>query len=716
MLSPRGCASCWRLGFSEAIVCIAIVAAFAFPQPLAGQRARPSSPSVALSDADIATWARLLAMTDARAVADAVIDAALASESSPLRAAGALSIGQVRARAHAPRLIALLSDADTVVAANAAYALGLLRDTSNARALAMAVREAPVAVAVEAAWALGELGAAARPMIDSMLVAIAAPPPPPVPVSVPRASAKAAMQPPVEKAAPAPSPVSSRVTEALLLSSAKMRPVPVATVSPFLRSREPGVAWRAAYALSRVPSPAGVRALADQVLNPSLDVRANVARGLAKTAAGDTLAALARRSLDLLVESRDPHVRINAIRSLATYGAPARLAVVAATRDTNPNVRIAAALTLASVMDRDLVRWSWLWQSDTAFAYRKAVLDASMRTGVELPALREWRLSDDWRRRAALASAARVAPSADRGIEISLPLTREVDPRVRAAGYSALGQRIDSVPAIADSIKRGLMDRDPVVRAAAIRALSRRANVADAAYIATVYRRSVADTVNDAQVAAISYLSAAWRRDSASFTDSLRAAVAALPQPPDPEVTAAARGASVFTTWSSALPVVRPIAWYEEIVRRLIVPGLSGSRPSVELRTARGTITLELFPVDAPLTVNNFLSLAGAGYYGNTRFHRVVPNFVVQDGDPRGDGSGGPGYAIRDELNRNRYERGVLGMALSGPDTGGSQYFITHSAQPHLDGGYTVFGRVTRGFTALDSIVEGDGLIEVRIR
>jgi cyclophilin family peptidyl-prolyl cis-trans isomerase len=116
------------------------------------------------------------------------------------------------------------------------------------------------------------------------------------------------------------------------------------------------------------------------------------------------------------------------------------------------------------------------------------------------------------------------------------------------------------------------------------------------------------------------------------------------------------------------------------------------------------------------LTVNNFLSLTSAGFYRNTRFHRVVPNFVVQDGDPRGDGSGGPGYAIRDELNRLRYDRGALGMALSGPDTGGSQYFITHSAQPHLDGGYTVFGRMTGGFSVLDAIVEGDRLIEVRIR
>jgi cyclophilin family peptidyl-prolyl cis-trans isomerase len=91
---------------------------------------------------------------------------------------------------------------------------------------------------------------------------------------------------------------------------------------------------------------------------------------------------------------------------------------------------------------------------------------------------------------------------------------------------------------------------------------------------------------------------------------------------------------------------------------------------------------------------------------------RVVPNFVLQGGDPRNDMSGGPGYAIRDEINAHRYERGAVGMALSGPDTGGSQFFITHSAQPHLDGGYTVFGRVLRGMDAVADLVERGERVE----
>jgi cyclophilin family peptidyl-prolyl cis-trans isomerase len=145
----------------------------------------------------------------------------------------------------------------------------------------------------------------------------------------------------------------------------------------------------------------------------------------------------------------------------------------------------------------------------------------------------------------------------------------------------------------------------------------------------------------------------------------------------------------------------------------MVLPIVEGKRVTATLYTVRGPVTLELFGADAPITVWNFLSLARSGYYRNTRFHRVVPNFVAQDGDPRDDGNGGPGYAIRDEMNRHRYERGAVGMALSGPDTGGSQYFITHSPQPHLDGHYTVFGRVLRGYTVLDRIVQGDLIVRI---
>ena len=134
------------------------------------------------------------------------------------------------------------------------------------------------------------------------------------------------------------------------------------------------------------------------------------------------------------------------------------------------------------------------------------------------------------------------------------------------------------------------------------------------------------------------------------------------------------------------------------------------------VETEKGNFTIDLFPEDAPLTVDNFIKLARDDYFNGHAVHRVVPNFVMQDGDPRGDGNGGPGWSIRCEINMRPYDRGAVGMALSGKDTGGSQWFVTHSPQPHLDGGYTVFGHVNEiGMKVVDSIVRGDKIISIKI-
>ena len=124
---------------------------------------------------------------------------------------------------------------------------------------------------------------------------------------------------------------------------------------------------------------------------------------------------------------------------------------------------------------------------------------------------------------------------------------------------------------------------------------------------------------------------------------------------------------------------------------------------------------IELLPEEAPLTVDNFIKLARRQYFNGITIHRVVPNFVIQDGDPRGDGNGGPGYQIRCEINQMPYKRGAVGMALSGKDTGGSQWFVTHSPQPHLDGGYTVFGNIVAGIDVVDNIARGDVIRSIAI-
>ena len=132
--------------------------------------------------------------------------------------------------------------------------------------------------------------------------------------------------------------------------------------------------------------------------------------------------------------------------------------------------------------------------------------------------------------------------------------------------------------------------------------------------------------------------------------------------------------------------------------------------------TARGPIRVELLPDQAPLTVANFVNLARRGFYDGLGFHRVIADFMVQGGCPEGSGRGGPGYRFEDETgNGVRHERGVLSMANAGPNTNGSQFFITHVATPWLDGKHTVFGKVVEGLDVVDAIAQGDAIHSVKI-
>ena len=129
-----------------------------------------------------------------------------------------------------------------------------------------------------------------------------------------------------------------------------------------------------------------------------------------------------------------------------------------------------------------------------------------------------------------------------------------------------------------------------------------------------------------------------------------------------------------------------------------------------------GEIRLEFYPEDAPKTVENFVTLAKKGFYNGLNFHRVVPDFVVQGGCPKGNGTGGPGYTVPAEFNKNKHVRGSLAMARSqDPDSAGSQFYFTYGAQPHLDNNYTVFGKVTSGMEHVDSIRQGDRMTSITI-
>ncbi|HOI71973.1 MAG TPA: peptidylprolyl isomerase [Methanobacterium sp.] len=133
------------------------------------------------------------------------------------------------------------------------------------------------------------------------------------------------------------------------------------------------------------------------------------------------------------------------------------------------------------------------------------------------------------------------------------------------------------------------------------------------------------------------------------------------------------------------------------------------------IETEKGNIELELYDKEAPNTVANFEKLANSGFYNGLTFHRVIPDFVIQGGCPEGTGTGGPGYTIKCEINPHKHGTGALSMAHAGKDTGGSQFFITHSPQPHLDGVHTVFGKVVKGMDVVNKIKVNDKMIKVTV-
>ncbi|HKR07971.1 MAG TPA: peptidylprolyl isomerase [Gemmatimonadaceae bacterium] len=676
------------------------IAAFAIAQSMSAQRA-----PTRLDEGEIKLYAQLLAMTDTRQLDTALIDRLLATRSTVLRAAATLAIGQVGTElgmARAGRLRELLRDADANVAAKSAYALGLLRDPASVTALASALSSTP-AVAREAAWALGETGAPARGAITSALAADR----------------------------------DDGTMIQLLLAAAKLRPLPIPQVRRFFRATNPAVVWAATYAVARQRAASGVRDLIDlersaiarqsaanvrsvgapydAPANGGALIRAEIARGLSKSAAGDSLAPTAYAVLARLASDTDPHVRINALRSLGTYGSGARSSLVRATRDTDPNVRIAAAQSLSSALDTSGIDFASLWGADTSIVYRASLLASATRAGLRPTQLALWARSRDWHQRAAAASA--TGDTLDRAFAIAqtAQFIADPDPRVREAAYGAIAppasmQLEDTVHGV---LLRGLKDPDFYVRATAIAALNDRPSANDLRAVIASYHLAAHDSANDARLAALQYVSALWKKDSVAFGQDLKEQLAGAQVPVDPLERAAGKTLPFWKKWGTVRATSRPASWYEQVVRSMVIPSLDGKRPRATIQTVRGPIQLEMFGDDAPITAWNFLSLARSGYYRNTRFHRVVPNFVAQDGDPRDDGNGGPGYAIRDEMNPNRYERGAVGMALSGPDTGGSQYFITHSPQPHLDGHYTVFGKVVRGYDVLDRIVQGDRITRI---
>jgi cyclophilin family peptidyl-prolyl cis-trans isomerase len=311
----------------------------------------------------------------------------------------------------------------------------------------------------------------------------------------------------------------------------------------------------------------------------------------------------------------------------------------------------------------------------------------------------------DWSVRSALAGVfATLPPDQVRGaIE---DLCDDPDSRVRAAALDALGQI--NAPDLPTRLVAALDAPDVVLRATAARVIGEKKLPDGVPRLVAAYARGAADGAYSARAAAIEALSKYGGNEALAV---IRRAL----QDPDWAVRIKAAdllhaAGDATATPAPPAPLRVPPATFDS--SSLLHPQFS---PHAYLETQRGVIELELNVIDAPLTVNAFVERARAGKFDGLRVHRVVANFVLQTGDPRGDGEGGPDYTLRDELNPVPYLRGTVGMALEWRETGGSQFFITVSPQPHLDAKYTAFGRVVSGFELLDQFTQDDVIERVRI-
>jgi cyclophilin family peptidyl-prolyl cis-trans isomerase/HEAT repeat protein len=657
---------------------------------------------VHLEQDDVRAVAALLRMEDARTWDGPLIERLLRDETAEVRGRAALAAARLRDRRAAPLLLRALQDPDAGVRSRAAFGLGLLADTTaeTIAALSAAAFGGEVRAATEAAAALGRTATErARPALDSLLLA------PALPAEVLHEALLAAWR----------LPRSRSTTHALVQRAAHP---------------DAEVRWRAVYSLARVPSPDAAPAFLAAASDPDPRVRAQAVRGL-RAAVADSAGRRAA-SLEALVAAVDdphPHVRINALRNLPAYGGNRTLALlVSRLREDDANVAVAAAQALGEAADpaasealRDVAT-----NPSKPDALRTAALAAWMRadpTGA-VPAAAAWTDSARWLVRYHGARALGAAPWRA-AAPVLERLSRDTNPVVAAEALNAIVAAV-TAPAAGESspapaARRVFVERlgaaDPLVRAAAARGLGRDGGVTDMDLLLEAFEAARRDVPRDARIAIVEALGRLVAMDvPVARAFYLRFGDRA---PPDPALhrAMAQHIGPPPASWGEprVAPEPRPLGFYEDVVRSLVAPVLAGAEPpSVAISTTHGDIVLELAAADAPLTVLNFLGLVERGYYDGTRWHRVVPNFVIQDGDPRGDGSGGPGYAIRDEINERRYLRGTLGMALAGPDTGGSQFFITHSPQPHLDGGYTIFGRVASGLDAVDAVVQEEPLLGVR--
>jgi cyclophilin family peptidyl-prolyl cis-trans isomerase/HEAT repeat protein len=653
----------------------------------------------AQGEAVVEQLAPVLAAEDAREWQADLFQRSLLASDSVVRRVSAIAAGRIGDLRATPLLLRALDEPDTTVRAAAAFALGLLRDSAAVQPLIQRLTGLPpldAVTATEAVTALAKIGGRrSGEFFGSVL------------------QGKVALS----QVDPVPA------TGGILLESWRLgADAPSDALLAFTSDSVQAIRWRAVYSLGRLRAPAAANQLVAALRDKDPATREVAARALIKSYAEaarldpGTIGGVLARAVD----DASPGVRINALRSLGTYRDSTFVPGIAwRVDDPVANVRVQAAATLgelggsaaAAALQRALAgKGSFALRREALLGLARA--DTARFTFIAAG----WQTGKDWRERATAAEGWALA-----GARGSPWFISDRDGRVVAAGLQAWATAVEGPDRRLVETGRPLLShRDAGVRSVAADILARAADPADLAQLTAMYGRTTRDSFPDAAISALNAVVAIGRTGSAAQARIDREFLGAVPRPDNYLLRrwAESNWPEAATRWGPVEPIAtgRSLQDYRDLVRRFIVAPDSVARPHVFIETdQRGLLEVELFGPEAPLTVANFLRLVDRRFFDGNRWHRVVPNFVVQDGDPRGDGFGGPGGAIRDEINRMRYDiKPMLGMALSGPDTGSSQWFITLSPQPHLDGTYTVFGRAVGNVGALTRITQGDQIRTVR--
>ncbi len=647
----------------------------------------PHPPAPAVLAAATPTRPALLALPEPTDILPLLGDA-----EARVRRRAAQAAGRAGLREAVPGLIPLLTDPEFEVRQMAAFSLGLLGDVDAAPALVAALADVHPIVQGRAAEALGRLGRVedAAPVAGMVRAHV-------------EAGAVRDRQPDDEQIGQGPA-------DAVRLGVLALGRLAVydALASVAVDGRgQPISAWW--------PFAAALRSVQDSRSTPALRALASGAGRYARTFAIQALGALkAREALpDLLrmlaAVPTDRGLATECLRALRQIGGPeagAALLTVAGDPRADTALRIEALDGLGALPPAtgtvdallDLVSEPDPYVRAAAFrALASADVDAFMA------AIASMSSDPHWVVRAAQADGLATL-GAGRGLTALFARLGDEDQRVVAPVVRALAGTgaSEAVPALVAALAAD----DLVVRAEAARGLGRlKAAQATERLLAAVEDWRT-EPHYQPRVAA---LEALVSLEPAAAAEPLRAALA------DRDWAVRVRAAELLATADAEMairpaPVVREVPVEEW--QWLLAPPYS---PHARLELDRGIVELELDVTGAPRTVANFMALARQGFFDGVPVHRVVPNFVVQAGDPRGDGEGGPGYTIRDELNPTPYVRGTVGMALDWRDTGGSQFFIALGPQPHLDGRYTAFARVVDGLAIAEAIQKGDVIRRVTV-